>query len=122
MPDRGDRISYLVLQPGTPCFTSDDEPVGTVKRVLAVPAEDIYDGLILETGEGDRFVDADHACDLYERAVVLDISADQLHHLPAPTPSPAAMETQPDDVVKHGLGEELGHTLRRAWDRISGNY
>ena len=32
------------------------------------------------------------------------------------------MGVTPDDTVKHGLGEELGDTLRRAWNRISGNY
>lgn len=122
MADHGDPISYLVLQPGTPCFTADDHPVGSVKRVLAVPDDDIYDGLILHTDDGERFVDAEHATRLYEHGVILDLDADQLHHLPDPSPSPAALKVQPDDVVKHGFGEELGETLRKAWDRISGNY
>jgi hypothetical protein len=118
-PDYGDRISYLVLEPGTPVYTSDGQPVGTVKRLLAVPDEDIYDGLILHTEDGDRFVDAPHASELYERAVVLDITSDEVHHLPEPTPNPAALEVTPDDTVKHsGLGE----ALRKAWNRISGNY
>lgn len=122
MRDHGAPISYLVLQPGTPCFTADDRPVGTVKRILADEEKDIYDGLILDTEEGERFVDADHACDLYENGVVLTLTADQLQHLPDPTANPATMGVTPDDTVKHGLGEELGDTLRRAWDRISGNY
>jgi hypothetical protein len=118
-PDYGDPISYLVLEPGTPVYTSDGQPVGTVKRLLAVPDEDIYDGLILHTEDGDRFVDAPHASELHERAVVLDITADQVHHLPEPTANPATLEVTPDDTVKHsGLGE----ALRKAWDRISGNY
>jgi hypothetical protein len=116
MPEHGAPISYLVLQPGTPCFTADDQPVGTVKRILADEEKDIYDGLILDT------VDADRACDLYEHGVVLTLTADQLHHLPDPTANPATMGVTPDDTVKHGLGEELGETLRKAWDRISGNY
>ena len=111
MPDHGAPISYLVLQPGTPCFTADDQPVGTVKRILADEEKDIYDGLILDTDDGQRFVDADRACDLYENGVVLTLTA-----------NPATMGVTPDDTVKHGLGEELGDTLRRAWDRISGNY
>jgi hypothetical protein len=122
MPDHGAPISYLVLQAGTPCFTADDQPAGSVKRVLADEEKDIYDGLILHTDDGERFVDADHACDLYERGVVLALNADQLHHLPDPTANPATMEVTPDDTVKHGFGEELGETLRKAWDRISGNY
>ena len=120
MADHGDPISYLILEVGTPCYTSDDQPVGTVKRVLAVPEDDIYDGLILNTDEGERFIDADHATKLYEYGVVLDVSADQLHHLPSPSANPPALEVQPDDVVKHSFGEELGDHLRKAWDRISG--
>jgi hypothetical protein len=120
--DYGEKISYLVLQPGTQVYTSDGQPVGAVKRVLAVPEEDIYDGLILETDAGERFVDAPHACDLYERAVVLDLTADQIDHLPEPTRNPATLGVHPDDTVKHSFGEELGETLRKAWDRISGNY
>jgi len=120
--DYGAPISYLVLEPGVPVYTSDGQPVGQVKRLLAAPEEDIYDGLIIETPEGERFVDGPHASDLYERGVVLDITADQLHHLPDPTPSPAALEVQPDDTVKHSVGDELGDLLRRAWNRISGNY
>ena len=106
MPDHGAPISYLVLQPGTPCFTADDRPVGTVKRILADEEKDIYDGLILDTDDGQRFVDADRASELYENGVVLTLTADQLHHLPDPTANPAT----------------IGDTLRRAWDRISGNY
>jgi hypothetical protein len=120
--DWGERISYLVLEPGTPCFTSDGEPIGTVKRVLAAPEEDVYDGLILHTADGDRFVDADHAGELYERAVVLSIASEHAHHLPDPTANPAALAVQPDDTVHHSAGQELGDLLRRAWDRISGNY
>jgi len=122
MPDHGDPISYLVLAVGTPCYTSDDQLVGTVRRILAVPEKDIYDGLILHTDDGERFIDADHATRLYERGVILDVGSDELHHLPAPSHNPPALGVQPDDVVKHSFGEELGESLRKAWDRISGNY
>ena len=120
--DYGDPISYLVLATGTPVYTSDGQLVGDVKRLLAVPDDDIYDGLIIETPDGERFIDAPHARELYERGVVLDVTADELHHLPEPTPNPAALKVQPDDTVKHSVGEELGDLLRRAWNRISGNY
>jgi hypothetical protein len=121
--DLGAPISYLVLAEGTPVRTADGEELGRVKRVLAVPEDDIFDGLILETPEGDRFIDADHVAALYERACVLDIPADHAHHLPEPTASPAAMEVTPDDAAERGgAGHELGQALRKAWDKISGNY
>jgi hypothetical protein len=120
--DRGAPSSYLALAEGTPVLSSDGERIGEVKRVLAVPEDDIFDGLILDTDDGDRFVDAEHVAALFERAAVLDLLAADAEHLPEPTPSPAAMEATPDDVSDEGPGYELRRTLRSAWNRISGNY
>jgi hypothetical protein len=120
--DRGAPISYLALAEGTPVLDADGESVGRVKRVLALPDDDIFDGLLLETPDGERFVDAPHVAALYERAVVLDLGAADARHLPEPSPAPAVMEATPDDVSENTPGYELKRTLRAAWDRISGNY
>jgi hypothetical protein len=120
--DPGAPISYLALAEGTPALSADGERIGEVKRVLALPDDDIFDGLILDTADGDRFVDAEHVADLYERAAVLDLRADDVGHLPEPTENPAAMEATPDDVAEDAPGYELRRALRGAWNRISGNY
>jgi hypothetical protein len=120
--DRGARIAYMALEEGTPVFTNDDEEVGTLKRVLADLDEDIFDGLIISTPDGDRFVDAEGVGDIYERAVVLALSSDETKHLPEATPGPAVLEVDPEDTVKRSTSEELARRLRSAWDRISGNY
>lgn len=121
--DLGAPASYLVLAEGTPVQSADGVGIGTVKRVLAVPDDDIFDGLILDTPEGDRFIDADHVARIYERGVVLDLRGEDAHHLPEPSGSPAAMEVTADDTAERGgAGHELGQALRKAWDRISGNY
>jgi hypothetical protein len=120
--DPGAPISYLALAEGTPALSADGERIGEVKRVLALPDDDIFDGLILDTADGDRFVDAEHVADLYERAAVLDLRAGDVGHLPEPTENPAAMEATPDDVAEDAPGYELRRALRGAWDRISGNY
>ena len=39
-----------------------------------------------------------------------------------PSANPAEMELGPGDMGKEGMGEEMHDKLRRAWDRISGNY
>lgn len=117
--DLGAPISYLVLAPGTPVLSSDGASLGAVKRVLAAEEQDIFDGLILDTPDGDRFVDADHVAELHERGAILDVRAEDARHLPEPTAGPAAMSVSPDDAAG---GHELGDALRRAWDRISGNY
>jgi sporulation protein YlmC with PRC-barrel domain len=120
--DHGEPISYMTLEPGTPVVTSDGEQIGTVKRVLAVVEDDIFDGLIVKTGEGDRFVDAPHVDGIYERAVVLSLTAGEAKQLPKPEPAPAALEVSPDDLVKRSPLEELGHQLRHAWWRIANKY
>lgn len=117
--DLGAPISYLVLREGTAVLSADGAQLGTVKRVLAAEEQDIFDGLILDTPDGDRFVDADHVAALYERGAVLAIRGEDARHLPEPTAGPAAMSVTPDDAAG---GHELGDALRRAWDRISGNY
>jgi hypothetical protein len=121
--DRGAPIAYMVLEEGTAVVGSDGEHVGKVDRVLADVESDIFDGLVLDTAEGDRFVDAPQVAELYERLVVLDMTAaDALRSLPEPSPSPATVEVDPDTIAGDGPGDRIRDAARRAWDRISGNY
>ena len=120
--EHGAPISYMVLAEGTPVYSADGHELGTVKRVLADTGADIFDGLIVDTSRGDRFVDAPNVDGLYERAVVLGLSADDAQHMPEPTPSPAVMEPTADDIAGDTAGDTVRERLRQAWDRISGNY
>jgi hypothetical protein len=122
MEDTGAPIAYTVLAEGTPVYSSDDQRLGKVKRVLADTEADIFDGLIVHTDDGDRFVDAPNVAAIYERAVVLTLAADDARHMPEPTPSPASMEPTPDDIAGDTTGDTIAYRLRQAWDRISGNY
>jgi hypothetical protein len=120
---RGDPISYMVLVEGTRVVDTDGVEIGTVKRVLADTSADIFDGLILETSDGDRFVDAPQVGDLYTRLAVLNMTAAEAQSLPEPTPSPAAVDLSADDVSSdESAGDKVRDAARRAWDRISGNY
>jgi len=100
MPDLGDPISYLVLAEGTPVYASDGETeVGRVRHVLADEASDIFDGLVLSgLGGADRFVDAPEAGRLYERGVVLALTAAEARALPEHTPSPVVRRVDPRDL------------------------
>ncbi|HLM51601.1 MAG TPA: PRC-barrel domain-containing protein [Solirubrobacteraceae bacterium] len=120
--DLGDPISYLVLAEGTPVLTSDGERLGEVRRVLAEVEEDIFDGLIVRTGDGDRFVDADQVGRLYERGVALPFSREEAAHLPDPAGNPPALAVDPDDTASEPAGRKIGDAARKVWDRISGNY
>jgi hypothetical protein len=122
MDDKGAPIAYTVLAEHTPVFTSDGVKLGEVKRVLADESADIFDGLIVDTRDGERFVDAPNVAEIYERAVVLGLSSDEAKHMPEPTPAPAVMEPTPDDIAGDTTGDTLAFRLRQAWNRISGNY
>jgi len=120
MEDLGAPSSYLALRAGAVVYSSDGKRLGEVEHVLAVPDDDIFDGIVLDTSVlpgGHRFVDAPEVAEIYERGVVLGIDAAAAESLPEPSANPGVLEAGPDDTVK-GSHEKL----RRAWDRISGNY
>ena len=82
--NRGNPISYQVLERGTPVFDSTGKKVGEVEKVLAVDEKDVFDGIVVKTGvRHTRFVDADEIGPLYERRVELKIAADELEGKPA---------------------------------------
>ena len=122
MEDRGEPIAYMVLVEGTRVEGRDGGEVGSVKRVLADEGADIFDGLILDTPDGDRFVDAPQVGELYTDLVILEMAAADARRLPEPSPSPAAVDLDPDDVAGDTTGDKVRDAARRAWDRISGNY
>jgi hypothetical protein len=82
--DDGHAISYKALRRGTVVRSSDDVEVGTVRRVLDNARENIFDGLVLETKQGLRFVDAPEVRHIAERAVTLTITAAEVAELPPP--------------------------------------
>ena len=126
MDDLGAHISYAVLEKGTPVYSSDGVRIGTVAHVLAAADEDIFDGIVIGDLDrdtfgghrGHRFVDAPEVGAIHERAVHLTIDAAACALLPEPTANPAELEADPGDRP----GSPLQGKLRRAWDRLSGNY
>lgn len=94
--DEGLPIAYPVLEEGVPVYAADGTQVGTVDHVVAAPQEDIFHGLVIQTGSGARFVAADHVASLHERGADLAISAEEVADLPAPHgAAPARHVTEP---------------------------
>ncbi len=122
MADYGHQIAYTLVEEGLPVVASDGAEVGTVKRVLHDEGADIFDGIVVSTPDGERFVDAPEVEGLYERAVVLTLPASVAAALPEHTPAPAVVDVTPDDVVEDTPADKARSVARRAWDRISGNY
>lgn len=112
MADHGAPQSYLTLERGTPVLAAGGEPVGAVERVLAAGGEGIFDGIVVATEAGRRFVDAPEVGAIYERAVVLTITADEASALPEPTANPAVMTVGARDL-RRGLGDRLRRFLGR---------
>jgi DNA uptake protein ComE-like DNA-binding protein len=83
--DEGPPSSYLLLAKDTPVLGSDGGVAGKVKEVLCDPGEDIFDGLVLATGDGDRLLAAELVTAIHERGVDISIRAAQACELPPPT-------------------------------------
>jgi uncharacterized protein YrrD len=119
--DLGNPASYLVLADGTPVVSSDGRELGKVEHVLADADADVFAGVIVDTRAGlggHRFADASQVDGIYERGVVLAMTADAVDRLPEPSRNPAVLDAGPDDTVP----DDLNDKLRRAWDYLSGNY
>jgi hypothetical protein len=84
-PDEGHAIHYSAVQPGTAVFSSDGVEVGRVRAVLDNHKEHIFDGVVFDdTDRVLRFVDAPEVARTAERAVTLNIDAEQARRLGPP--------------------------------------
>lgn len=77
-------ISYKLLSRGTPVVTSDGEHLGSVERVLENAKEHIFDGIVIATPAGSRFVDAPEVGRITGRMVTLAINSVEAAGLPEP--------------------------------------
>jgi len=111
--DDGHAIGYKVIALGTPVRSADGEQIGTVRRVQDNVREHIFDGLVIDTPAGRRFVDAPEVARIFERAVVLTIDAAQARGLPEPAGTAARVGGSP--VVRRA--KRFGRSLRDRWDR-----
>jgi hypothetical protein len=82
--DDGHAVHYTALELGIPVISSDGQEVGTVAQVLDNVPEHIFDGLVIDTPAGRRFVDAPEVARTAERAVTLTITAAECANLGPP--------------------------------------
>jgi hypothetical protein len=92
--DEGPQIGYKLLPRGVPVHSSDGERLGTVHRVLDNAREHIFDGIIVSTPNGRRFVDAPEVARITTRRVTLTIDAEAATALPEHRGMRGALETR----------------------------
>ena len=88
------QIGYKALPRGVPVHTADGERLGTVHRVLDNAREHIFDGIVVTTPQGRRFVDAPEVARITAKRVTLTIDAAAARELPEHGGMRAAMATR----------------------------
>jgi hypothetical protein len=112
MPDVPDHpIAYNALQPGRPVQASDGHQFATVQAVLADEKVSVFDGIVVQTAEGTRFVDVDHIGTIYTTHVCTTLSADQAANLPLPEAS-TLIDIKPARSMADRLGRMFGRGKR----------
>ena len=109
MPDAPDHpIAYTALQPGTPVQTSDGYRFATVEAVLVDEKVSVFDGIVVQTVDGARFVDADQISSIYISCVRTTLTTEQAANLPLPDAS-TLVEIKPT----RSMADRLGRMFRR---------
>jgi hypothetical protein len=112
MPDvPGHPIAYTALTPGTPVQTSDGQPFATVEAVLVDELVSVFDGIVVRTATGRRFVDADQIGSIFTTHVCTTLSAEQAADLPEPDGS-TLVDIKPPRSVSDRLGRLFGRRQR----------
>lgn len=108
----GEVVSYLALQVGTPVRSATGTPFGTVEHVLQVPELDTFDGIVVATGDGLRFVGRDQISVITTEEVRCHLSDEEAANLPPPEGTPVYHVDALQDVGP-SLTARLGRMFRR---------
>jgi len=110
--DDGEPVSYEALAVRTPVLSSSGTEFGTVEHVLQIPSLDLFDGIVVKTRHGLRFVDRDQITIITTTQVRCALTDDEAAALPPPD-GPAAL--RPD--VAHDEGPSLTARFGRLFGR-----
>jgi hypothetical protein len=115
MEDDGLSISFKVLRRGTPVRSADGVKLGTVRRVQEAKRENIFDGIVIDTSKGKRFVDAPEVARIAERGVTVTFSAAEADEHLSDVESRIAARLQGTKTARRA--KRLRKRARDAWDQ-----
>ena len=94
----GDRVSWLVIEPGWKVVDAQGEEVGSVDEVVGDSSDDIFNGLSISRSllGRPRYVPSEQVAAITEEHVQLKLTKDQIHHLGEFEEPPTSAEILPE--------------------------
>lgn len=113
--DDGHAISYQALKRGTVVRSSDGVELGKVRRTEEETRSHIFDGIVVDTPRGRRFLDAPEVAHIAERAVTTTFPAAEADaHL---TEIGSRAGRLASNTTTARRFKRFGRDLRARWDR-----
>jgi hypothetical protein len=117
MTTDGIPIAYSALARGTPVVSASGQVFGVVEHVLEIPAEDLFDGIVVATQDGFRFVDRDQIDQITTARVTCLLTDEQAATLSPPEAAPA-FTVDPLQYGGSSLHDRFGRMFKRPhWHR-----
>ena len=105
-------VSYRAAVPGSPVLTRSGREIGTLEHVLEIPRLDLFDGIVITTDWGLRFIDADRVELITICNIRSSLDAAEADRLPPPDGA-AVYRVSSLDEIGDSLHERLGRMFRR---------
>jgi hypothetical protein len=105
-------VSYQAAVPGTPVFTRSGGEIGTLEHVLEITERQLFDGIVIATEWGLRFIPADQIELITVRHVRSRLDDAEAARLPPPDGT-AVYRVSALDEIGESLHERLGQMFRR---------
>ena len=112
-----DAISYKAAVIGTPVLSTSGAQIGTLEHVLEIPDLDVFDGIVIATHAGLRFIDADQIREITRSHIQSSLDDAQASQLPPPD-GPPVYRVDALQYTGHSFHDVLGRLFRRPhWTR-----
>jgi hypothetical protein len=110
-------VSYRAAVPGAPVLTRSGKEIGTLEHVLEISDLDLFDGIVVATDWGLRFIEADRVELITITNIRCSLDDTEAHRLPPPDGTAVYQVSAPDEIGD-SLHERLGRMFRRPhWTR-----